>query len=67
MRTRHFVFGETLPDGLALVGTIGVRLGLPLHFVDDCGVDGVERVETFGIELDSRYRIAAGRSNIGHQ
>ena len=63
----HLVFGQSQPYCLAFLGAVGVGLSLSLEFGDDGGVDRIEGVQAFGVELDGGDCVAAGRSNIGHQ
>ena len=59
VRSSHLVFAESSPNGKALGCTVLVALGLAFDLGDDCGVEGVEGVEGFGVEFDGRDCVAA--------
>jgi hypothetical protein len=60
----HIVLSKRAPDGLALLGSILIGLGLSLDLGNDCRVEGVEGIERLRVQLDGRDGIAAVRSNL---
>ena len=52
VRPSHFILGEGIPYVKALVRTVLVPFSLSLDFSDGSRVEGVKRVEAFGVELD---------------
>lgn len=66
MRPGYVVFGQGIPNFGALLCAADVSICLPPDFVEDGGVDGVERVERFGVELDGGEGVAAVGPDFGH-
>jgi len=48
----HIVFGEGDPYRRALPCAVLVRIGFSLNLGDDSGVQGIEGIEAFGVELN---------------
>ena len=67
MLAGDIVFGKGVPNKCAFIGASDVIIGLSLDFGDDSGVDGVQRVETFGVELNGGHGVTAVRFYIRHR
>ena len=49
--TRHIIFSKGFPDFDAFIRASDVGIRLSFDFAEDSGMDGVEGVEGFGVEL----------------